>query len=53
MERAQADGGLATYLVVGTDHPGAHHTPTFDVDERSIQIGADVLSEAVLGFGER
>jgi len=53
MERAQADGGLATYLVVGTDHPGAHHTPTFDVDERSIQIGADVLSEAVLGFGDR
>jgi aminobenzoyl-glutamate utilization protein A len=53
MERAQADGGVATYLVVGTDHPGAHHTPTFDVDERSIQIGADVLSEAVLGFGDR
>ena len=53
MERVQADGGLATYLIVGTDHPGAHHTSTFDVDERSIQIGTDVLTEAVLGFGER
>jgi len=53
MERAQADGGLATYLIVGTDHPGAHHTSTFDVDERSLLIGADVLSEAVLGFGDR
>jgi aminobenzoyl-glutamate utilization protein A len=52
MERAQADGGLATYLIVGTDHPGAHHTSTFDVDERSLLIGADVLSEAVLDFGD-
>lgn len=53
MERVQADGGVATYLIVGTDHPGAHHTSTFDVDERSIQIGADVLREAVLGFGDQ
>ncbi|MFC5136126.1 MULTISPECIES: amidohydrolase [Haloferacaceae] len=49
MERVQADGGLATYLIVGTDHPTAHHTPTFDVDERSLRIGVDVLTRAVLG----
>jgi aminobenzoyl-glutamate utilization protein A len=43
MERVQADGGLATYLIVGTDHPTSHHTPTFDVDERSLRHGVDVL----------
>ena len=48
MERVQAAGGLATYLIVGTDHPSSHHTPTFDVDERSLAIGRDVLVETVL-----
>ncbi|MWV63287.1 amidohydrolase [Halorubrum sp. JWXQ-INN 858] len=48
MERVQADGGLATYLIVGTDHPDSHHTPAFDVDERSLRIGVDVLTESIL-----
>ncbi|MGA9400475.1 amidohydrolase [Haladaptatus sp.] len=48
MERVQEDGGLATYLIVGTDHPTSHHTPTFDVDERSLPIGVDVLVESIL-----
>ncbi|WP_339102630.1 amidohydrolase [Haloterrigena salinisoli] len=43
MERVQKDGGLATYMIVGTDHPTSHHTPTFDVDERSLEHGVDVL----------
>ncbi|ELY51659.1 amidohydrolase [Natronolimnohabitans innermongolicus] len=47
MERVQADGGLATYLIVGTDHPTSHHTPTFDVDERSLAHGVDVLVETI------
>ena len=48
MRRVQADGGLASYLIVGTDHPTSHHTPTFDVDERSIAAGVDVLVESIL-----
>jgi aminobenzoyl-glutamate utilization protein A len=48
MDRVQERGGLATYVCVGTDHPGGHHTATFDVDEASIQIGVDLLSEAML-----
>ena len=52
MERVQEDGGLATYLIVGTDHPTAHHTPTFDVDERSLEIGVDVLTESILRVDE-
>ena len=47
MERVQDDGGLATYLIVGTDHPTSHHTPTFDVDERSLAHGVDVLVETI------
>jgi len=47
MERVQDDGGLATYLIVGTDHPTSHHTPTFDVDERSLEHGVSVLVETI------
>ncbi|PSP68361.1 amidohydrolase [Halobacteriales archaeon QS_1_69_70] len=48
MQHVQARGGHATYVGVGTDHPGGHHTATFDVDEASIGIGVDVLSEAIV-----
>jgi aminobenzoyl-glutamate utilization protein A len=47
MERVQDDGGLATYLIVGTDHPDSHHTPHFDVDERSLEHGVSVLVESI------
>ena len=52
MRRVQADGGLAAYLIVGTDHPTAHHTPTFDVDEASLRVGVDVLTDAVVAAGD-
>lgn len=48
MERVQDEGGFATYLIVGTDHPTSHHTPSFDVDERSLAIGVEVLRDAIL-----
>ncbi len=44
MQRVQDRGGLAAYVGVGTDHPGGHHTATFDVDEASIPIGVDWLA---------
>ncbi|QFU81298.1 amidohydrolase [Natronorubrum aibiense] len=47
MDRVQRDGGLATYMIVGTDHPTSHHTPTFDVDEDSLEHGVDVLVETI------
>ncbi|GAB6861468.1 amidohydrolase [Haloplanus litoreus] len=47
MQRVQERGGLAAYVCVGTDHPGGHHTPTFDVDEETVRIGVDVLSGAI------
>ncbi|MDJ1430853.1 amidohydrolase [Halostagnicola sp. A-GB9-2] len=47
MREVQQNGGLACYVGVGTDHPGGHHTATFDVDEESIGHGIDVLSGAI------
>lgn len=52
MQRVQEQGGLASYLVVGTDHPTAHHTSRFDVDEDSLSIGTDVLADTVLALAE-
>ena len=48
MQRVQDQGGLAAYVGVGTDHPGGHHTPTFDVAERDIAVGIDVLADSIL-----
>jgi aminobenzoyl-glutamate utilization protein A len=47
MREVQKNGGYASYVGIGTDHPGGHHTATFDVDERSIGIGIDVISGAI------
>jgi aminobenzoyl-glutamate utilization protein A len=48
MQHVQDRGGYATYVGIGTDHPGGHHTATFDVDEASIGIGVDVLTDAIV-----
>jgi len=47
MRRVQEQGGHAAYVGVGTDHPGGHHTATFDVDEDSLTVGVDVLATAL------
>jgi len=53
MRRVQERDGVAGFVCVGTDHPGGHHTATFDVDEASLAIGVDVLSGAVLSLSNR
>jgi len=53
MRRVQEHGGEATFVGIGTDHPGGHHTATFDVDEASIGIGVDVLTDAILAISEQ
>ncbi|ESP88601.1 amidohydrolase [Candidatus Halobonum tyrrellensis] len=47
MRRVQDNGGYAAYVGVGTDHPGGHHTSTFDVDEASLDVGVDLLASAI------
>ncbi|WP_229115377.1 amidohydrolase [Halapricum desulfuricans] len=53
MRRVQDNGGDAAYVGVGTDHPGGHHTSTFDVDEASIEIAVGVLAGTVLALAKR
>jgi aminobenzoyl-glutamate utilization protein A len=53
MQRVQERGGKACYVGVGTDHPGGHHTPAFDVDEESLRIGIDVLSDSIVELAAR
>jgi aminobenzoyl-glutamate utilization protein A len=47
MRRVQEQGGKAAYVCVGTDHPGGHHTATFDVDEASLPIGIEWLARTI------
>jgi aminobenzoyl-glutamate utilization protein A len=35
---------------VGTDHPAGHHTPSFDVDERTLEIGVETIARAILAL---
>lgn len=47
MKTVKENGGNATFLIIGTDHPTGHHTSTFDVDEDSLEIGVRVLSQTI------
>ncbi|HEY2195952.1 MAG TPA: amidohydrolase [Actinomycetospora sp.] len=47
MCRVQSRGGVATYLAIGSDLAGAHHTPGFDIDEAVLGPGVDLLERAV------
>ncbi|RCU48251.1 amidohydrolase [Haloplanus salinus] len=51
MQHVQDRGGLAAYVCVGTDHPGGHHSPTFDVDEETIRIAVDVFGGTIERLG--
>ncbi|MFC6797506.1 MULTISPECIES: amidohydrolase [unclassified Haladaptatus] len=53
MRAVQENGGVAGFPIVGTDHPGGHHTATFDVNEDDIFVGIDVLSGALLELERR
>jgi aminobenzoyl-glutamate utilization protein A len=53
MRRVQEHGGKAAYVGVGTDHPGGHHTPTFDVDEDTIGLAVSVLAGAIVETAAR
>ena len=44
MERVQARGGKALFVVFGTPVGGGHHSATFDVDEQVIRNGAEFLA---------
>ncbi|WP_233274823.1 amidohydrolase [Haladaptatus cibarius] len=47
IQRVQENGGKATYVGIGSDHPNGHHTPNFDIDETSVRIAVDVLLKTI------
>lgn len=47
MRRVQERGGRATYLAIGSDLGGAHHTPGFDLDEAVLAPGTDLLERVI------
>jgi len=44
MERVQARGGKALFVLLGTPIYGGHHSTSFDVDEKVIQNGAEFFA---------
>ncbi len=51
MERVQAKGGKALFVLLGTPVHGGHHSTTFDVDERVIQNGAEFFAAMYCAIG--
>ncbi|MCW2757354.1 MAG: hypothetical protein JWO46_1100 [Nocardioidaceae bacterium] len=49
MRRVQQAGGAATYVALGSDMAGGHHTRTFDVDETAFAAGVDLLEALARG----
>lgn len=47
IRRVQESGGTATYLGIGASNPSGHHTAYFDIDETAIDIGVDVIVDAI------
>jgi len=44
MERVQSKGGKALFAVLGTPTHGGHHSASFDLDERVMQVGAEFFA---------
>jgi aminobenzoyl-glutamate utilization protein A len=43
MRRVQERGGVASYLIIGSELASGHHTRTFDFDEAALGIGLKVF----------
>lgn len=45
--RVQSHGGKAAFFVLGADRPSGHHTSKFDIDEKALDTGLAVWTNAV------
>lgn len=50
--RVQDHGGLATYVTIGMDTTGGHHTKDFDVDEAALPIGVEAEARIAVGAAD-
>ncbi len=48
LEEVAKMGGHGAFIVIGSDIKGGHHTPSFDIDERSLALGVSLLSTVCL-----
>jgi len=49
--QVQGTGGRATYSGIGAGNVAGHHDPRFNFDEEALDIGVDVLTEAIQTLG--
>ncbi|MGQ4513759.1 amidohydrolase [Streptomyces sp. DW26H14] len=49
MRRVQERGGVASYIGIGSTLAAPHHTPSFDLDEAALPLGAALLETLVRG----
>lgn len=47
LEVVKSNGGYGAFTAIGADLPSGHHTRTFDIDERCLQIGTKVLTNTI------
>ena len=47
VRKVQENGGVASYIGIGASNPAGHHTAYFDVDEDSLDIAVDVVTESI------
>lgn len=50
MARVQQNGGMASYMVFGTDLSAGHHNEKFDFDERIMTVAINTLARTALNF---
>jgi aminobenzoyl-glutamate utilization protein A len=46
----EEEGGRATYVGIGASNPAGHHTAYFDIDELALEIGVEVVADAIRDF---
>lgn len=47
IERAQANGGMGTYILFGSDLSNHAHTSVYDVDERTLSIAVETMVRVI------
>jgi aminobenzoyl-glutamate utilization protein A len=51
--RVTERGGKGIYLLIGSELVDGHHTPTFDFDESSLEMGTELLTNIALLISRR
>lgn len=50
MARVQQNGGMASYMVFGTELSAGHHNEKFDFDEQVMNVAIETLARTALNF---